>query len=203
MSVYNRKGGSGKSGSLKEQFNYYKKQLEKRLVYEQAFKEARGGGTIEARIKTMFKDLNYEKTMSEGITRKVKGKTIRYTGSQAVIVRIQSMRMRASKSYQTDLFMRNYLNTMKEVGFSYKNIDKVSKTMRSISIDKLTYLVDKGILPSIQFIYAEQGEDEDELTEEIINALENGVSNETVKAQREKAKASAKVLQKLYEIIGW
>ena len=84
MSVYNRKGGSGKSGSLREQFNYYKRQLQNRLIKEQAFKEARGIGTIEARVYTMFKNLNYDQVYKQGITRKVGKKTIRFVGEEAV-----------------------------------------------------------------------------------------------------------------------
>ena len=202
MSVYNRKGGSGRSGSLRTQYNYYKRQMLKRLAKEQAFKEVRGGGTIEARIRTMFKDLTYEQTYNKGITRKKGNTTVRYTGEEAVIIRINSMKRRASKTYQSDLFIRNYLQSMFKVGFDSENIYKVEKALRSISIDKLTYLVDKNILPSIQFLYAEQSNGDEE-TQEILNAIKNGVSSETVKELRQKSKKASEVLERLYDIIGW
>ena len=202
MSVYNRKGGSGKSGTLREQFNYYKRQLQNRLIQEQAFKEARGIGTIEARVYTLFKNLNYDQVYKQGITRKVGYKTIRFIGDEAVKIQIASIRKRASKSYQTDLFIDNYLTAMEGVGFDDRFIDEAERLLSSISIDKLTLIIDKGILPSIQYLYAEVISQE-EIMQEIKDAVKSGVTKEELEAVKKRRKELAKVIKEKAKILGW
>lgn len=202
MSVYNRKGGSGKSGSLREQFNYYKRQLSNRLIQEQAFKEARGIGTIESRIHTLFKNVNYEQVFKQGITRKVGSKTVRFVRNEAVQIQIQSMRERASKSFQTDNFITNYIYAMIQVGFDDENVNKVERMLQSCSIDKLSLLIDKGVLPSIQFIYADKLTEE-EFVEEVRNAVNNGVTREELREVKEKQKALVRVIKEKSKIMGW
>ena len=200
MSVYNRKGGSGKSGSLREQFNYYKRQLEQRLIKEQAFKEARGVGTIESRVYTMFKNLNYDQVFKQGITRKVGHKTIRFVGEEGVRIQIASIRKRASKSYQTDAFIDNYLSSMENVGFDDDAILETQNLLQSISIDKLTLIIDKGILPSIQYLYAEVVSQE-EVMQQIKDAVKKGVSKEELTEVRQKTKQLVKVIKEKNRIL--
>lgn len=202
MSVYNRKGGSGKSGSLREQFNYYKRQLKNRLIREQALQEALGAGTIEGRIHTLFKNINYEQVFKQGITRKVGSKTIRYVGNAAIEIQVRSFRERASKSFQSESFITNYISAMIEAGFSDESCDKVERYLKSISTDRLTILISKGILPSIQFIYSETLS-EDEFVEAVKDAVQNGVSNEELREIKQKAKALVKVIKEKSNIIGW
>lgn len=202
MSVYNRKGGAGKSGSLREQFNYYKRQLQNRLIEEQAMKEARGVGTLEGRVKTMFKHLNYEEVYKQGVTRKVGHKTVRFVGEQAVKIQIQSLAQRASKSYQVEQFINNYLSSAISAGISDEGIDQIDRLLHSISADKLTYLIDKGILPSIQFLYATDMS-EDELIEDIKNAVKSGVTKEELKELNAKKKQLVKVIKEKSQILGW
>ena len=202
MSVYNRKGGSGKTGTLRQQFNYYKRQLQNRLIKEQAFKEARGVGTLESRIHTMFKNLNYADVYKQGITRKVGHKTIRYVGEEAVKIQIQSLKRRASKSYQTDIFISNYISAMQDVGFDNADIEEVQRMLSKISIDKLTLLIDKGILPSIQYVYAEV-EGYEEVMDQIKDAIEKGVTKEELQETKEKAKNLVKVIKARNKILGW
>lgn len=202
MSVYNRKGGSGKSGSLREQFNYYKRQLQNRLIKEQAFKEARGIGTIEARVYTMFKNLNYDQVYKQGITRKVGKKTIRFVGEEAVRIQISSIRKRASKSYQTDAFIENYLSSMENVGFDDDAILQTQQLLQSISIDKLTLIFDKGILPSIQYLYAEVVSQE-EVLQQIEDAVKKGVTKEELREVKQKTKDLVKVIKQKSKILGW
>lgn len=202
MSVYNRKGGSGKTGSLRQQFNYYKRQLRNRLIEEQAFKEARGVGTIEERVHTMFKNIEFDQVFKQGITRKVGSRTVRFVGSEAIKIQITSFRQRASKSYQADLFISNYIDTMIYAGFDEENIDKVEKLLDSCSIDRLTYLIDKGILPSIEFLYADI-KSEDKIVEDIEKAIRTGVSKEELDKLRAKKKALVKVIKEKTKIMEW
>ena len=200
MSVYNRKGGSGKAGSLREQFNYYKRQLEKRLIEEYTFSRARGV-SHEGLPKSLFKRLDYEDVFKEGITRKVGNKTIRYIGPEAVEKQIESLRARASKSYQAELYINNYINSLKKVGFSEYNINKIENALKRLSVDKLTYLINENILPQIAFLY-NQDTDEDELTEQILNAIKYGVSNTEFKAFKQRKKALKPLVIKEYKLLG-
>lgn len=202
MSVYNRKGGSGKSGSLRQQFNYYKRQLRNRLIDEQAFIEARGGFSFSGKPPTLFTNLDYEQIMTKGITRKVGNRTIRYKGEEAVRIQIESLRKRASKSYQAQVFIDNYINTLNIAGLESDQIDSIEKLLNKLSIDKLSILIDKGVLPSIQYVYAES-DDPDKVYDDIIDAIDKGVS----KSELEEVKARKKVLRPLikskFDIMGW
>ena len=202
MSVYNRKGGSGKSGSLRQQFNYYKRQLRNKLIDEQAFIEARGGFSFSGKPSTLFKNLNYEQIMTEGITRKVGNRTIRYKGEEAVRIQIKSLMKRASKSYQAQLFIDNYIKTLSIAGLELDQIHSIEKLLNKLSIDKLSILIDKGVLPSIQYVYAES-DDPVKVYDDIIDAIDKGVS----KSELEEVKARKKVLKPLikskFDIMGW
>lgn len=201
MSVYNRKGGSGKSGSLREQFNYYKRQLDRRLIEEQAFKEARGAGTIEGRIQTLFNEenLNYYKVFNEGITRKKGAKTVRYVGEEAVKIQIGSLKKRASKSYQAERFIENVENAMSIKGFTLSQIDRADRLLRSASIDKLTLLIQKGLVKTPPYIYALYTYEE--YLDELENALKYGVTSEELKEFRTKKKALIKVITERNKIL--
>lgn len=187
---YIRKGGSGKSGTLRQQFNYYKRQLKNRLMHEQAFKLARGV-TDESVIKTMFKRLDYENIMQNGITRKVGNTTIRIKGELAIKIQIESLKQRASKSQQTQIFINNYKKSLENIGMSDEHITKIINKMNSMSSDKLTYLIDKGIVKQIAFVYAND-EDTDYTYEEIMNGLKNGIDKEEWKIIQAKKKIAYK-----------
>lgn len=202
MSVYNRKGGAGKSGTLREQFNYYKRQLENRLIAEQAFKEARGQGTLESRVYTLFKNTDFKKVYTYGVTRKVGSRTIRYVGTEAVKIQIESMRRRASKSYQADLFINNYIASMEGAGFSDEIIDYVEKQLNKLSVDRLTLLVDKGILPSIQFVYT-LSDDEDDFVRRFDDAIQRGATREEIANVKRKQKELVRVIKEKSKILNW
>lgn len=201
MSVYNRKGGSGKSGSLREQFNYYKRQLDRRLIEEQAFKEARRAGSIEGRIITLFKDenLNYYKVFNEGITRKKGTQTVRYVGEEAVKIQIASLKKRASKSYQAERFIDNVEIAMSKKGFTLSQINRADLLLRSASIDKLTLLIQKGLVKTPPYIYALYTYEE--YLDGLENALKYGVSEEELKEFRTKKKALVEVIKRRNKIL--
>lgn len=177
MSSYNRKGGSGKSGSLREQFTYYKKQVRNRLIKEQSLNIAYNSA-IEPKPSLLFTNLDYNKIYEDGITRKVKNVTTRFFGAEAVKIQIKSLANRASKSYQTDRFIENYIQTAssEKVGFSDELVDYIEKTLKSISIDRLSLLIKRGVIPQIKVLYA-YSEDEDEFKERFTNAIKYGHYN--------------------------
>lgn len=150
-----RTGGKGYSGTLKQQFEYYKKQMVKRIVKEQAYKFARTGDLTSIKNNILFEmeNLDYEKVMKKGITRKEGNVTRRYTGVDALRIQIESLRNRASKSVQRNLYVDNFINKMVEVGYSYEEIEETRNILNSLSTDYLTYVIDAGLLPSIEYVY--------------------------------------------------
>lgn len=196
---YIRKGGSGRTGTLKQQFNYYRNRLQNRLIEELSFKEARIGGTIEGKIVSMFSEenLSYEKVYTQGITRKRGNVTVRYTGEEAIAIQIGSMQRRSSKSYMAHSFINNYVSALYKQDFDYETIQKAREMLEKTSVDKLTYLMQEGILPSIQFIYVnghiESATEEDEFLEDLKDALTKGITSEQMKDLRRRVKAYKQV----------
>lgn len=156
--AYIRKGGKGldPSKSLKTQFNYYKKQLFNRLLQEQAMQEAISGFSFSGTIYTTFENLDFDKISKEGITRKVGTKTVRFTGEEAVKIQIESMKKRASKTYQTNQFIENYCTSLKKIGLPMNEVEEIRKAMMSTSANNLTYIIEQGILPSIAYVYSDE-----------------------------------------------
>lgn len=197
-----RKGGSGFTGSPREAFNYYKKQLRRRYAEEQAGREALGKGTLEAFPQNIFKRLDYKSVFEEGITRKRNGVTVRITGEEAVQLQIESMRARASKSFQTDRFIQNYMKGVRKV-FEYEEPEKIAEIeniLRSVSIDKLTILLDKDAIAQIRYLYVTDESIED-IAANLRNAVKSGVTSQEVKQFRERRKALIPLVKERQRIL--
>lgn len=197
-----RKGGSGFTGSPREAFNYYKKQLRRRYAEEQAGREALGKGTLEAFPQNIFKRLDYKSVFEEGITRKRNGVTVRITGEEAVQLQIESMRARASKSFQTDRFIQNYMKGVRKV-FEYEEpakIAEIENILRSVSIDKLTILLDKDAIAQIRYLYVTDESIED-IAANLRNAVKSGVTSQEVKQFRERRKALIPLVKERQRIL--
>lgn len=201
MKIYSRKGGSGKTGTLRQQFNYYKRQLRNRLIYEKSFKEARGLGTIEEDINTLFQRFDYKDIYEKGLTRKIGSQTVRFFGEEAIRIQISSFRKRASKTFQVQAFIKNYINSMKKNNFTEDDIQEVEKLLNSISSDRLTLIIDKDILPSIQYLYA-QAISTGEIMEDIRDAIKKGVSKEELNIVKERTKELIKINKMKDKIFG-
>lgn len=195
---YQRKGGKGLKGSYRQQFNYYKRQLQKRLIYEQAFKYARTKSIPDMKNESLFyeENLDFDKVFNEGITRKRGNMTIRYTGIEAIEIQINSLRQRASKTYQRQAYIDNYLQSMYYAGFEIEDIEEVENLFNNVSSDALTYMVDKGILKSIQYVYANAQK------EETMVSIRNALTNKSVKREaREIAREGRRIQPILTELV--
>lgn len=176
--VYIRKSGKGYRGTLRQQFNYYKRQMKDRLLHEQAFKQARGVSEDNISINMLFERLDFNDIYEHGITRKLGNETIRVTGIQAVEMQIESLRRRASKTEQANLYIVNYAQSLYQTDMPVEYISEIYQKMQTISIDKLTALLDSGQLKQIAFIYANKNNDEEyfeELKDEILAVLDGEV----------------------------
>ena len=202
MSVYNRKGGSGKSGSLRQQFNYYRRQLQNRLIKEEAFSRARTKGrTPEQRPYNLFKRMDYDDIIKRGISRKQGWKTVTFTGEEAVRIQIQSMKNRASKSYQSEAYISNYLSAMVEVGFDYEYVDEAERLLKNVSTDKLTIMIQQNIIPQIYFIYTQDSDQEqEEFMEKLRNVFKKSVpTTKEVREIKQRAKQYESILKQEYK----
>lgn len=202
MSVYNRKGGSGKSGSLRQQFNYYRRQLQNRLIKEEAFSRARTKGrTPEQRPYNLFKRMDYNDIMQRGISRKQGWETVTITGEEAIRIQIQSMKNRASKSYQSETYISNYLSAMVEVGFDYEYIDEAERLLKSVSTDKLTIMIQQNLIPQIYFLYTQDSDDEqEEFMEELRNVFKTSVpTTKEIREIKQRAKQYESILKQEYK----
>ena len=91
---------------------------------------------------------------------------------------------------------------MENVGFDEDAILQTQQLLQSISIDKLTLIVDKGILPSIQYLYAEVVSQE-EVLQQIEDAVKKGVTKEELREVKQKTKDLVKVIKQKSKILGW
>lgn len=186
--------------SPRQQFNYYKKQLQRRLISEQAFTEARVGYAISPLPYTTFKNLDYEKVYNEGITRKVGNTTVRYTGEEAVKLQIESMRARASKQVMKRVYIRNYVKGIEKAGFTDDEVEFIEQQLSALSADKLTYLIQDGSLPSIYMTYDEDL-DKKEFFEQFIAAIK-GLPSSVVRETRHKARLLEPLIKARIDITG-
>lgn len=195
---YQRKGGKGLKGSYRQQFNYYKRQLQKRLIYEQAFKYARTKSLPDMKNESLFyeQNLDFDKVFNEGITRKRGNVTIRYTGIEAIEIQINSLRQRASKTYQRQAYIDNYLQSMYFAGYEIEDIEEVENLFNSVSSDALTYMVDKAILPSIHYIYGSSKK------QETMQSIRDALTNKSVRKEaREIAREGRRIQPILTELV--
>lgn len=193
--MYFRKGGRGLSDkkSLRQQYNYYSKRAMERAFYEKAFRVASKFKT-DVEVVELFKPQTYDELFKEGITRKEGFKTIRYTGVEAVKIKIESYKARASKQVKAERFILNYLSAMERVGYHLDAIQEVDILLHSISVDKLTYAINAEFLPQISYIYAED-KDNKQVVQKVKNMVKFVNSEEVSKVIKE-ARKNAKVVAK-------
>lgn len=181
--------------SLRRQLYDARRQYIERKVAEQAFDLARGAQLIEIDFKGLFKHLDYDEIMSVGITRKDRqGRTIRITGEEAVQIQIMSLKARGRKSTQAERFKTNYLDSMREVGFTSAEIQEARKLLDSVSIDALTLLYKEGRIKSIEFTY--NNESKKDTLESLRNAIKT-LDKKRVKELRTRAKGYRPLLREI------
>lgn len=190
---YQRKGGRGlKGGSLRQQYNYYRRRAQERRMWEDAFKSATGRQVPSDIRNELYKSQTYDELFREGITRKINGRTEHITGERAVRIKIQSYKWRASKSAQTEHFINNYLLAMERSDyFDEYQIEYVKKLLHSISSDAITILMKKGAIPEIAFIYAQPWD--------VIQKLKEAIKVARSDEFKKELKETREIAKELYE----
>lgn len=166
---------------LKRQFNYYVKRLNETMLNERTFIVARGGAMTD-RPSNLFKNLNFNKLIEEGLTRKIKGKTVRITGVEALKIQIQSLKNRTSRSIQNRRFIDNYLTSLNKIGMDPLQVKAIENALKRTPIDKIKYLTSKNLLPDIYRNYA-SATDTDKLYNEITRVLNPRKDNQKLMNQ--------------------
>lgn len=166
-----------KNQSLQIKLSRAVNRLNTQLLHEQAMKEARGRGTIETVVKTPFKKLDYKTLMKEGITRKVNGKVVHYTGAEAVREQIESINRRANPISQKQIFIQNYKIAMGRSYYEQQTMTRVEQLLNRLTPDELSDIIESGELPSVSYIYSEVLQDEQDDDEMLIEKIERLVNN--------------------------
>lgn len=192
-----------KKQSLKQQFNYYKYQLQRQYISEQASTEALGLGSIERMPPNLFRHLDFEEVKKQGITRKKGGKTVRYYGAVALRIQIKAMKRRASPNYLRELFLQNYAESMRKVGYSVSQTRQVMSELEKLSNDEISILIKRGIIPEIAFVYASEPEE----FENLFGQLQRGIKyafglrkTDFMKAYKTRKKEIAKEIKRREQV---
>lgn len=143
---------------IRKSFYNVKYRLKQRLIQEQALSSASDGVTSSVIKKTLFKNTNFTKVYTEGITRKQGNTTVRYVGIEAIKIQIKSLSQRASIKYQNRLYIQNYQKAMSVAGFSDEDIELVGHILSKIQPKKLSILIQKGRIEEISFFYGSPNE---------------------------------------------
>lgn len=171
---------------LKQQFYYTRKKFFERLQYE----AARDNQNFLINKISFFKNFDYKKIYTEGITRNVKGRTIRITGREAIETMIASYRARYRVGDLKKTFIERYIYALEEVGVPLSYRETVRRLMSRLSADTISYMYREGKIPEIEYWY-----DPDmlfEMLEELINNLRNP-PREQVREERTRAKKSVEI----------
>ena len=139
--------------NLRQQLNYYRRKLFDIYAEEQASYEALGIGSIERMPFNLYQHLEYDDVARKGITRKRRGRTIRYYGAVAVRMQIASLKARTNKASIKSQFITNYLKAMENVGYSPSDIKKVEQLLGRLTKEQLTYMLRRGYISDIAYVY--------------------------------------------------
>ena len=139
--------------NLRQQLNYYRRKLFDIYAEEQASYEALGIGSIERMPFNLYQHLEYDDVARKGITRKRRGRTIRYYGAVAVRMQIASLKARTNKANIKSQFITNYLKAMENVGYSPEEVTMVKELLGRLTKEQLTYMLRRGYIPYIAYVY--------------------------------------------------
>ena len=182
---------------LRRIFNYYRRQLEKKIAMESELHKAIH--KVEIEPETTFKKFSFDEVYEKGVSRKNPrtGRTEKYFGEEAVRIQIQSFKRRASAQYMRNTFQKNYVKAMRDNGYSEESIRYFETRMRGVSTRVLTYLLREGRFPDIYFLYTTSKNPmlNELFMEELNNALGispgGGMAKEVTKVRQQRIRAEA------------
>lgn len=98
-------------------------------------------------------------------------------GKEAVREYLKIKSKSVEPDYRLKAYSKNYINGMRKIGISEKQIKQVRDLFKQIkSDDELTYLLGRTELPDISYVYAGEYSDDDR-GKEIVNNITNALAN--------------------------
>ena len=156
----------------RQRYNYYLNKFKKQRVKSQALAIAQGQ-IYETKPPTLFKKLDYNELYTQGITRKVGNKTVRFTGEEAVKVQIESLKRETNRFAKKQQFIDAYIGRLEEMGGNSELIYTIRKKLENLSVTKLSILIRQGYIETPRYMYEIEGID-DFIKRQINNLTKTG-----------------------------
>ena len=176
--------------TLRQRYNYYFKKFKEQRIKSQALAIAQGQ-VYETKPPTLFKKLDYNELYTQGITRKVGNKTVRFTGEEAVNLQIESLKRETNRYDKKQQFIDAYIERLEELGGDTDLIYSIKTKLENTSATKLSILIRQGYIEMPNYMYE---------IEEIDDFVKDQNKNKTKRGNNEKAKQKKKNIIELKSI---
>lgn len=163
--------------TLKQQYNYYFKKFKEQRIKSQALAVAQGQ-VYETKPPTMFKKLDYNELMTQGVTRKVKNKTVRFYGEEAVRLQIESLKRETNRYAKKQAFIDSYIEILENLDGDPYLIESLRSKLEHLSVDRLNILIRQGYIDTPRYMYQ---------IEDVNGFIQNQINNLTKRGYTEKA----------------
>ena len=167
----------------RQRYNYYLKKFKEQRVKSQALAIAQGQ-IYETKPPTLFKKLDYNELYTQGITRKVGNKTVRFTGEEAVKVQIESLKRETNRFAKKQQFIDAYIGRLEEMGGNSSLISSIKTKLENTSVTKLSILIRQGYIETPRYMY-EIEEIDDFIKRQINNLTKTGYTEKSLQIRSE------------------
>ena len=194
--------------TLKQQYNYYLDKFKEQRIKSQALAVAQGQ-VYETKPPTMFKKLEYNQLIEQGVTRKVKNKTVRFYGEEAVKLQIESLKKETNRYAKKQAFIDSYIEILENLDGDPYLIESLRSKLEHLSVDRLNILIRQGYIDAPRYMY--QIEDVNGFIQDQINNLtkrgytekatqirQNIIELKSIKKKTKRQKTRSKTLEKQF-----
>lgn len=194
--------------TLKQQYNYYLNKFKEQRIKSQALAVAQGQ-VYETKPPTMFKKLDYNQLIEQGVTRKVKNKTVRFYGEEAVKLQIESLKRETNRYAKKQAFIDSYIEILENLDGDPYLIESLRSKLEHLSVDRLNILIRQGYIDIPRYMY--QIEDVNGFIQDQINNLtkrgytekatqirQNIIELKSIKKKTKRQKTRIKTLEKQF-----
>lgn len=163
--------------TLKQQYNYYLNKFKEQRIKSQALAVAQGQ-VYETKPPTMFKKLDYNELMTQGVTRKVKNKTVRFYGEEAVRLQIEGLKRETNRYAKKQAFIDSYIEILENLDGDPYLIESLRNKLEHLSVDRLNILIRQGYIDTPRYMYQ---------IEDVNGFIQDQINNLTKRGYTEKA----------------
>ena len=176
--------------TLRQKYNYYFKKFKEQRIKSQALAIAQGQ-VYETKPPTLFKKLDYNELYTQGVTRKIGNKTVRFMGEKAVNLQIESLKRETNRFAKKQQFIDAYIGRLEEMGGKSELIYTIRTKLENLSVTKLSILIRQGYIEMPNYMYE---------IEEIDEFIKKQINNLTKRGYTEKSTQIRKEIIKLKSI---